>query len=123
MLLGVFQRVFKGIEKTGSLRPVFLQSLHLKNEKTGPVVRSFAVLVRSSYGLFLVPRLDFQTLSIPPLPLSLKMPLWATKLLVRDFGSDYTTSTLVMPHSTKTEHTFIHLATFGSAATCRKKAQ
>ena len=61
--------------------------------------------------------------STSPLPLSLEMPPWATKLLVRDFGSDYTTSTPVMPHSTKTEHTFICLATFGSAATCRKKAQ
>ena len=60
--------------------------------------------------------------STPPLPLSLEMPPWATKLL-RDFGSDYTTSTPVMPHSTKTEHTFIRLATFGSAAICRKKAQ
>ena len=70
MFLGAFERVFKGLQKTGlnRLRPVnvnrfFLRSLHFKNKKTGPQVRSFAVLVRSGYGLFPVMRPDFQTLT------------------------------------------------------------
>ena len=68
--LGVFEGVFKGLQKTGlnRLRPVnvnrfFLQSLDFKNKKTRPQVRSFAVLVRSGYGLFPVMRPDFQILS------------------------------------------------------------
>jgi hypothetical protein len=36
--------------------------LILKNQKTGPLVRSFAVLVRSSCGLLTVPGPDLQTL-------------------------------------------------------------
>ena len=40
-----------------------MRSLHLKNEKTGPQVQSFVVLVWSGYGLFPVTRPDFQTLA------------------------------------------------------------
>src|SRR5271163_2908536 len=47
---------------TGLSRPVFLRSSILKIQKTGPLVRSFPVLVRSSLGLFPVLRLDLQTL-------------------------------------------------------------
>jgi len=60
---------FKGYLE-GYKRPVFLRSLHLKNEKTGPVLQSFAVLVWSGYGLFLVLRLDFQTLEVTKIYLS-----------------------------------------------------
>src|SRR6266568_148524 len=42
---------------------VFLWFRDLKNQKTGPVVQSFPVLVQSSCSLFAVLRLDFQALT------------------------------------------------------------
>ena len=49
-------------DKTGSPKPVFLQSCNLKTERPRLLVRSFAVLVQSSCSLFAVLGLDFQAL-------------------------------------------------------------